>query len=252
MITERTEHNLKKSPINITYSGSTEVLVIVSQHSLHCAVVGDSRAILATTAEQPEKCQDQSPLSVEVSAIGKLRGVRSVQQTRKVYSIQLTQDQKPNDADEISRIHSRGGEVRQLTNRQGKQYGPYRVWKVLQDVPGIAMSRSLGDVVATEIGVISTPIVTSFPRTEQDQFLVVASDGIWDVMDNDEVVQFVEAHRRSTQRSLGKSSTSEVSPRTVCIAQLLCEEARVRWLGAVEQQGVVIDDISCIVLEFQS
>ena len=41
------------------------------------------------------------------------------------------------------------------------------------------MSRSIGDKVAHDIGVISVPIVNSFEfYPEYDQFIVVGSDGI--------------------------------------------------------------------------
>jgi hypothetical protein len=36
------------------------------------------------------------------------------------------------------------------------------------------------------------------------------------------------------------------------IAHLLCEEARYRWLGLVQEEDVIIDDISCVVMEFTS
>jgi hypothetical protein len=39
----------------------------------------------------------------------------------------------------------------------GKAAGPYRVWLQLDDIPGIAMSRSIGDFVASTVGVISNP-----------------------------------------------------------------------------------------------
>ena len=35
-----------------------------------------------------------------------------------------------------------------------------------------------------------------------------------------------------------------------CIAQMLCEEARLRWFTIVEEEDVFIDDISCVVIEF--
>ena len=48
--------------------------------------------------------------------------------------------------------------------------------------PGLAMSRSIGDEIGRKIGVISTPIVTVYELQEGfDYFIVLASDGIWDV-----------------------------------------------------------------------
>ena len=41
-----------------------------------------------------------------------------------------------------------------------------------------------------------------------------------------------------------------VTPSNSCIAHLLCEEARLRWLTLVECENVMIDDIGCVVIEF--
>ena len=39
----------------------------------------------------------------------------------------------------------------------GDPIGPYRVWLKNENVPGLAMSRSVGDRVAHSVGVISEP-----------------------------------------------------------------------------------------------
>ncbi len=39
----------------------------------------------------------------------------------------------------------------------GMNLGPYRVWLKTENYPGLAMSRSIGDFVATTVGVISDP-----------------------------------------------------------------------------------------------
>jgi hypothetical protein len=58
--------------------------------------------------------------------------------------------------------------------------GPARVWLGHMDVPGLAMSRSLGDAVAHTAGVSSEPdfVVYDFnPDGREDLILVMASDG---------------------------------------------------------------------------
>lgn len=37
--------------------------------------------------------------------------------------------------------------------------GPARVWLMEENIPGLAMSRSFGDYVASQVGVISIPEV---------------------------------------------------------------------------------------------
>ena len=112
------------------------------------------------------------------------------------------------------------------------------------------MSRTIGDLEAKNIGVISKPIVTKQKlNSKRDLFIVVASDGLWNIMDNEDVINFVEYHRRLTCKEIKKHRNQEVCVNNSCIAQLLCEEARVRWLSVVEKKDVMIDDISCAILE---
>lgn len=52
------------------------------------------------------------------------------------------------------------------------------------DVPGLAMSRSLGDAVAHTAGVSSEPdfVEYEFSCGREDLILVMASDGLWEFM----------------------------------------------------------------------
>jgi len=71
-------------------------------------------------------------------------------------AIPLSRDHKPNIEEEKIRIEKKGGKVEKFIEN-GKRIGPYRVWKKNEAYPGLAMSRSLGDLVASKIGVISVP-----------------------------------------------------------------------------------------------
>ena len=90
------------------------------------------------------------------------------------------------------------------------------------------MSRAIGDKIASGIGVIANPIMNSFRLySELDQFIVIASDGIWDVMENIEVINFVEKFRTfSVAKELNPVYPARCSNST--ISRLLCEEARYR------------------------
>mmetsp|Transcript_13943 Transcript_13943/g.20395 ORF Transcript_13943/g.20395 Transcript_13943/m.20395 type:complete len:357 (+) Transcript_13943:29-1099(+) len=174
--------------------------------------------------------------------IGNLGDSRAVL-GRKGSPLQMTRDHKPEL--EAERIRHSGGVVYKLED------GPYRVFTKYGGQPGLAMSRSIGDALATSLGVVSTPEFNNrsleFPK---DSFLVVASDGIWDVMTNTEVVQFVAKYRHSALKEAKKPSSGIVKPKNACISQLLCEEARKRWLSCVKTQKCTIDDISCVIAEF--
>ena len=95
------------------------------------------------------------------------------------------------------------------------------------DIPGLAMSRSLGDVVAHSAGVTSEPEFTEFDlNPAKDKFLVVATDGLWEFVENQETVDMVE----------GQQVPADA-------VEFLVTEAATRWMH--EEQ--VIDDTTIIV-----
>lgn len=79
---------------------------------------------------------------------------------------------QPNREDEYARIEALGGKV--------IQWNGYRVLGVL------AMSRSIGDRYLKPY-IIPVPEVTVVARARDDECLVLASDGLWDVLSNEEV-----------------------------------------------------------------
>ena len=214
------------------------------------ACIGDSRAVLGTQI---------LPIVMPVTEIDSAHTeyLAEVKESRKLpctlYSVQLTKDQKPELPEEHARIVDKGGRVQQLLDENGKKIGPYRVFDMKGNYPGLAMSRSMGDVLGTQVGIISTPVLTKHKLNKNaDSFIVMASDGVWDVMENQEVVNFVENFRLSCKKNLEGPDLGcrEVECNNACIAQLLCEEARTRWFSIVEGENVMIDDISCMILEF--
>ena len=66
-----------------------------------------------------------------------------------------------------------------------------RVWKKKEDMPGLAMSRSLGDGCAQEVGVIPDAEIFEFKLEPNDMFIVLASDGVWEFMENDLIAKIV-------------------------------------------------------------
>lgn len=56
------------------------------------------------------------------------------------------------------------------------------------------MSRSFGDQAAVEVGVIAEPEIMELNLMENDKFIVLASDGVWEFLTNDEVVNIIMPH----------------------------------------------------------
>jgi serine/threonine protein phosphatase PrpC len=80
--------------------------------------------------------------------------------------------------------------------------GIARLWLPNVDSPGLAMARAFGDFCLKDFGLISIPEVSYRRLTDQDQFVVLATDGIWDVMSNEQVVNIVASAPRSSAAKL--------------------------------------------------
>ncbi|WZZ20359.1 hypothetical protein YC2023_121746 [Brassica napus] len=93
--------------------------------------------------------------------------------------VPLSTDHKPDRPDELYRIEEAGGRVIYWD-------GP-RVLGVL------AMSRAIGDNYLKPY-VSSEPEVTVTDRTEEDEFLILASDGLWDVVTNEAACAMVHMY----------------------------------------------------------
>ncbi|KAJ0392435.1 hypothetical protein P43SY_006501 [Pythium insidiosum] len=147
---------------NVTRDGSTAVAVwIIGQKAsalaLYVANLGDSRAVL---------CRDGKALA-------------------------LTRDHKPSLPDERLRILKAGGFV-------GEFHGVARVFSAAgaglaidrQQSTYLAVSRALGDrsLKAPTPCVSAEPEIKRIPVLRDDLLIVMATDGVWDVMTNQEAV----------------------------------------------------------------
>lgn len=130
-------------------SGCTAVVVLFVDNEVYIANAGDSRAVLC----RDSKAQD------------------------------LSEDHKPEDEAEKSRIVKAGGEVTPCGRVNG----------------GLNLSRALGDhsykqtagLPLSEQMISALPDVQTISLTPQDEFIVIACDGIWNSLSSQEVVDFV-------------------------------------------------------------
>jgi len=93
-------------------------------------------------------------------------------------AIPLTKDHKPNYPDECARIMK--------INKNKIKYA-------YNDVPrinGLSVSRSIGDISA-EPEVIYIPDMFRYKINKNDKFIVLACDGLWDVLSSQDVVNFI-------------------------------------------------------------
>ncbi|CAK7348095.1 unnamed protein product [Dovyalis caffra] len=156
-------------------SGTTAVTLIKMGQDLVIGNVGDSRAVLGTRDE------DDSLIAV-----------------------QLTEDHKPNLPKEAERIRLCKGRVFAHPNEPEIA----RVWLPNSNSPGLAMARAFGDICLKDFGLTSVPEVSYHHVTEKDEFVVLATDGLWDALSNEEVVGIVaSASHSSAARTLVDSAT---------------------------------------------
>lgn len=158
--------------LDVRSSGATCVLAVLNGSRLSISNCGDSRAVLG------RKDPDGT-----------------------IAALPLSKDHKPENPEEHKRITASGGQVgsRHVLVKQpdgaapvSMPVGPCRVWyKNKGDTLGLAMSRSLGDYIAHKYGVSAEPEILQHTVTSSDEFLILATDGVWDVLDNEEACRIV-------------------------------------------------------------
>ena len=114
--------------------------------------------------------------------------------------VRLTHDHKASDPEEVARIQEAGGFV--IMNRVNGM---------------LAVTRALGDLTMKD-HVTCEPYTFSIDLIEEDTHLIVACDGVWDVMEDDEAAALVaaastsqEAATRLLRQSLKAGSTDNIS-----------------------------------------
>lgn len=208
-----------KLKFDVSCSGATCVVVSVTEKEIKIAHCGDSRAVLG------RRCT--------------MGGYTAVQ---------LTEDHKPNRPDEHRRIVSNGGQVgsRQMMlsgQMGGVTLGPCRVWyRNGTEILGLAMSRSLGDAVVHGFGVSAEPEVTrvflNSCAQNRDEFLILATDGLWDVIDSTQAVRVVGS-------LIDRAQQEQKDWNPIVVSNYLCQLARRRWEGV----SAMVDDITCLVVK---
>lgn len=199
------------SSIDAELSGTTAVVVLYrvtpeGKHEMYAANAGDSRAIIGTHSTE----------------------------LKKLKALDLTVDQKPDTPAELKRIKKKGGFVSPPEEEWG---GPARVWlDANMTLPGLAMARSIGDHLVTDIGVVAEPEITeykdfsSFPSGTV--YLIMASDGVWEFIDSQEAMDIANLENADSTAGCTK----------------LIETAAAKWRA---EEGDYRDDITAVVVRLR-
>jgi serine/threonine protein phosphatase PrpC len=185
--------------INISFSGTTAVFGLKIDNKLYVANIGDSRCVLCRKVGEDKF--EALPLSI---------------------------DQKPENPKEKERILQAGGRVEPLPGPPGEDCGPPRVWLAEADIPGLAMSRSIGDEISQRVGVISVPEIVEHDIKNNDVMIVWASDGVWEFLSNENACDILWKQKDN----LWKAASELVNEASKC------------W----RREEEVIDDITCVIV----
>lgn len=202
LIKDTEEKIFKNKSFDSHFSGSTCNAVIIGNNITITLNIGDSRSILV-------KMDSNKNFTVE----------------------QMSIDHKPSIETEKERINSKGGLIE--TAPDDKE-GPLRIWVKNSDYPGMCVSRSIGDEIHQSVGVISDPEIFERKIDETNAFIVCASDGVWEYLSNEKVMEivtpfFFEGDEKGAVKEI-------ISQATKC------------WIN----DGLARDDITCIVYFFKS
>ncbi len=186
---------LRQGQFSVFLSGTTATVLVHRGQDLCIAHVGDSRAVLA-----------------------------QYDGSNKVVAEPLTEDHKPSVLAERKRIEGLAGEV-----RTQEPESPSRIFVRGENFPGLAMTRALGDDIAKCVGVICEPEIKSMKLGMNELFVTMCSDGVWEFMSNDKVVETINRH--------GRERLEEA-------AYTVAETAYNEWL---EHEDCTTDDITCMI-----
>lgn len=145
---------------NAFLSGTTCSTCLVKKGAVWLAAVGDSTSVLVSAGEG----------GAAAAAV-------------------VSPDHRLTNEEELKRVIAAGARVAKRPNQKAK--GHLRIWLQEADSPGLMVTRSIGDTVGKSIGVICEPDVFRVPITGRDKFIVMASDGVWDVVSPEEAAAVV-------------------------------------------------------------
>ena len=160
-------------------SGCTAVVALLKGNKLYVANAGDSRCVVCRNGN-PKKPQFRKN---NPNFVGK--------------AVAMSLDHKPEDEPEMQRIVKAGGEV----FNDGRVNG------------GLNLSRAIGDHAYKKNKELSDreQMITALPDIKtltidptDDEFMVLACDGIWNSMSNQEVVDFVKTRLQEGREKLSQ------------------------------------------------
>ncbi|CAJ0596822.1 unnamed protein product [Cylicocyclus nassatus] len=215
-------------------AGTTVSIAIVRKGKLFTGHVGDSAIILLKRSYLQDNSEDLVPH-------------------------RLTVDHKPESEDEQARIRGAGGSValksgvaRVVWTRPMKQHtGPIRRSTPTESIPFLAVARSLGDVWSycedtQEFIVSPEPDLAVREITGDDVCLVLASDGLTNVLGPVQVAAIVDEEENVSQIGVDRSEDLVYRDKHTNLARVLVANAIRNW------RHLRADNVTAITVMFDS
>ncbi|KAL6556114.1 hypothetical protein OROGR_005402 [Orobanche gracilis] len=212
------ENLLRNSKLHVDDVEACHAAFLTTNSQLHADVLDDS--MIGTTA-------------ITVLVRGKTM--------EDIVAVDLSGDQTPFRNDELERVKLCGARVLTLDQIEGLKDPDIQFWGTEEDddgdpprlwvpngmYPGTAFTRSMGDSFAESIGVVANPEIVVFELTQNHLFFVLASDGVFEFLSSQIVVDMVAKFK---------------DPRDACAA-IVAKSYRL-WL----QYETRTDDITVIIV----
>ncbi|XP_063901252.1 probable protein phosphatase 2C 3 [Zophobas morio] len=145
----------------------------------------------------------------------------------------LTRDHKPDHLEERARIQKAGGFVENICG-QYRANGNLNLSRAIGDLK-YKQNKSLG--LAEQI-ITAEPELSVVRRERDHEFLIIACDGVWDVLSNQEACDFVRSRLQGNQTPTVEKIVEELLDRCVSSSPTL-------------SKGVGCDNMTCVILFFK-
>lgn len=184
-------------------SGSTACICVARGNVLCFGNVGDSRAQLISTAPRRADAVPDEGSGLTCVALTRDHKPQLPSETKRILlagEFRLaTAVHRPTSTTRASSSTSAsadcvalpGGRIASIRYEDGEE-GPIRVWMRDDDVPGLAMSRAVCDLIGKRCGVSSEVEVSYHTLTTNDAFIVIASDGLWEFSSDRDIMDIIE------------------------------------------------------------